>query len=302
MRFGWQVQPRSARAETAQAEALGYDMVWIDGRGGVSPTVIAASLAVDATGIRVGVTESVGIDHPIELAEEVAVADLALGGRLSLAVRPIDGTVEHLPEVLDLLLDCLASHPFRHAGPQWPAPANLEQNVFNLEERIRVAPAPAQIELPVWVAGQPGRHFAAERGLGFVADADETLDDLATAWNDVAVAHPTLVRRIRRSAVWSPPMDGDRVDVGESVGQLQALQRSIGLDLVIIDADNDTGTKQRGRLMAEVSRFVRPRVQLDALPPGLDEHWQSHETADRLRLSNNQQSQPHSDPSGGNHG
>lgn len=298
MRFGWQLQPGSSRDEALEAEALGYDVVWIDGRGGVSPTVIAASLAVDITGIRVGVTEVVGVDHPIELAEEVAVADLALGGRLLLAVRPAGGTVEHLPEVLDLLLDCLASHPFRHPGPRWPAPANLEHNTFNLEQLIRVTPAPAQLELPVWVAGRLGRGCAVERGLGFVADADETLDDLTTEWNDVVGAHPNLARRIRRSTIWSPPMVAGQVDVDASVAQLRALQQSIGLDLVIVDAP----TLEAGRLMAEVSRFVRPRVQLDRLPPGLHEHWRAHEADDLARLANHQLSQPHSNPSGGNHG
>jgi hypothetical protein len=298
MRFGWQLRPESARVEAVEAEGLGYDVAWIDGRGGLSPSVIAASLAADTTGIRVGITEPVGVDNPIQLAEEVAVADLALGGRLSLAVRPVEGTLEHLPEVLDLLLDCFASHPFRHPGPRWPAPANLEQNVFNLEERIRVAPAPAQLELPVWVAGPAGRGCATERGLGFIADAEETVDQLAAEWCEVIAAHPALARRIRRSAFWSPPMDGDQLDIEASVAHLRALQRSIGLDLVIVEAD----TEHPSRLMAEVSRFVRPRVQLDRLPPGLDDHWAIHEDEDRRRLLNYNQSQPHIDPSGGNHG
>lgn len=300
MRFGWLVQPESARREAVDAEVLGYDVVWVDASDRVNAAVVAASLAVDTMGIRVGLTESVGVDNPIELAEEVAVADLALGGRVTLAVRPLVGTVEHLPEVLDLLLECFASHPFRHSGTMWPTPANLEENVFNIEERVRVAPAPAQLELPVWVAGRAGRECAAERGLGIVADGDESIDILTSSWNEVVAAHPVLARRIRRSARWTPPMHGERVDVAASVAHLRSLQRAIGLDLVIVDASADT--ECRRQIMAEVSRFVRPRVQLDQLPPGLAEHWAEHEPDDRQRIPDQNRDQQQRDPLGGHHG
>jgi predicted transcriptional regulator len=62
-------------------------------------------------------------------------------------------------------LDALASHPFRHPGPLWPVPANLPENLWSIEERVRVTPSPAQFELPLWVAGWAGRSAAARRGV-----------------------------------------------------------------------------------------------------------------------------------------
>ena len=226
--------------------------------------------------MRIGITASVGLDHPIELAEEAAVADLALGGRLVLGVRPVVGADDALPEILELLLECFASHPFRHQGRRWQVPANLDHNVFNLEDLVRVAPAPAQLELPVWVVGPSGRRAAAERGLGVVADADEPTADLARWWAETNAEHPNLVRRIRRSAIWEPPLDDGRVVVDEAVDELRGLQRAIGLDLVIVHHARGSSSDA---VMSDVSRFVRPLVQLDRLPPGLEAHWS--ETHDR---------------------
>lgn len=272
--------PAATVATAVAAESLGFDVVWIDDSHPASPTVVAASLAVDTTGIRVGLTASVGTDHPIELAEEVTVADLALGGRLALAVRPVAGAADDLPEILDLLQECFASHPFRHPGPRWPAPANLEQNVFNLEDRIRVTPSPAQLELPLWVAGRFGREAAAERGLGILTDVDESADELAVWWDDLAVRQPAVLRRIRRNATWEPPMRDGRVDVDVAVDHLRTLQRSIGLDLVVACGRGDGSDLA---VMADLSRFVRPLVQLDRLPPGLVEHWAAHRELDLER-------------------
>lgn len=275
MRFGWNLSVRGAVEEAIAAERHGFDIVWIDDDD-MSATALAASLAVVTNGLRIGITASVGLDHPIELAEEAAVADLALGGRLILGIRPVAGAEDAVAEVLDLLLECFASHPFRHRGERWAVPANLEQNVFNLEDLVRVAPAPAQLELPVWVVGVAGRRAAAERGLGIVTDAEEAPADLAAWWSETTVEHPHLVRRIRRSAIWEPPVERGRVVVDDAVDQLRHLQRAIGLDVVIVSHEREPSSDA---VMSDVSRFVRPLVQLDRLPPGLEAHWS--ETHDR---------------------
>jgi len=275
MRFGWKLAVEGAVEDATAAERHGYDVVWIDDDD-VSATALAASLAVVTNGLRIGVTATVGLDHPIELAEEAAVADLALGGRLILGIRPAAGAEDAVAEVLDLLLECFASHPFRHRGQRWTVPASLEQNVFNLEDLVRVAPAPAQLELPVWVVGVAGRRAAAQRGLGIVADADEVPADLADWWSKTAEEHPHLARRIRRSAIWEPPVERGRLIVDDAVDQLRSLQRAIGLDLVIVSHEQGSSSTA---VMSDIARFVRPLVQLDRLPPGLEAHWS--ETHDR---------------------
>jgi len=274
MRFGWSLAGATLVDDTIDAERLGYDIVWVDDSA-MSATAVAASLSAVTSGLRIGVTEAVGGDHPIELAEEAAVADLALGGRLVLGVRPVAEAEEATSEILDLLFECFASHPFRHAGERWTVPAHLEQNVFNLEDLIRVSPSPAQFELPIWVVGAAGRQSAVERGLGFVVDPTESPAELATWWAGVRSQQPKLFRRIRRAAFWTPPIEAGRVALDEAVSQLRNLQESIGLDLAVVTVDGDLAddAEQAGIVRSDIARFVRPLVQLDRLPPGLEQHW-----------------------------
>ena len=134
MRFAWKLDGPidDAAGDAAAAEAYGFDAVWV-GDDRIASTAVAASLAPSTIGLRVIVAATVGHDNPVELAEQVAVADLTLNGRLVLAVRPAVDAADRLGEVLDLLADCFGAHPFRHEGPVWPTPANLPANVFNLE-------------------------------------------------------------------------------------------------------------------------------------------------------------------------
>lgn len=284
MRLAWTLAPEPglAVAEAVSAEEHGFDAVWIDAtRSGpdvVEPAAMAAHLAESTSGVRVGVTAAVGEEHPVELAEQMAVADLALGGRLVLAVRPVPASEDRLPEVLDLLLDCLASHPFRHEGPAWPMPANLAENVFNVEQRVRVTPAPAQIELPLWLAGAVGRDAAVERAIGVLADVDERFDDLASWWADARGKHPQLVRRVRRALRWAPPRRDGVLDVEAAVSTLRAAQRAVDVDMVVVDYRDPAGDRigepaLRAAMMVAIARDVRPRVQLDRYPPGLEDHW-----------------------------
>jgi alkanesulfonate monooxygenase SsuD/methylene tetrahydromethanopterin reductase-like flavin-dependent oxidoreductase (luciferase family) len=276
MRFAWMLRGPVAElaAEAAHAEEHGVDAVWIDQRGAddpVEPAALAAHLAPSTVGVRVGVTVEIGAEHPIELAEQIAVADLALGGRLVLTVTPAAGiAVEVFAEAVDLVLDCLASHPFRHEGAVWLAPANLPQNVFNVETRIRVTPAPAQFELPVWVAGPAARAVAVDRALGVLVDADEDTASVTAWWTGVRSGSPAW-RRMRRALAWRPP--AGRLDADAAVAQLRSAQRGYDADLVIVDTGGHDGAASTADLMGQVMRAVRPHVQLDRYPPGLEDHW-----------------------------
>jgi alkanesulfonate monooxygenase SsuD/methylene tetrahydromethanopterin reductase-like flavin-dependent oxidoreductase (luciferase family) len=270
VRFAWALSgPLGGAAnEAADAEAAGFDAVWIE-RADVEPAALAAHLATATSGLRIGVTTTIGADHPVELAEQIAVADLALNGRLVLAVRPAPGNGERFAEALDLLIECLASHPFRHEGQAWRVPANLAANKFNVEHRLRVTPAPAQFELPVWVAGVRGRDAAVERGLGVLIDADEAIDDVARWWAQTRAAHPALARRMRRARRWAVPVVGGDVDADAAVDALRQAQRAVDVDVAVADAPG----ADRTAAMAALMRRVRPRLQLDRYPPGLEEHW-----------------------------
>ena len=118
-------------ARPSAAERAGLDCVL------VRETAVAAALAAVTSDIRVLVEIPVG-SHPVGLAEELAVCDLLLQGRLTAILTGDD------EETRDVLGQALGGRRFRHDGARWQFPR---------EGTIVVTPAPAQIALPVWPAG-----------------------------------------------------------------------------------------------------------------------------------------------------
>ena len=132
----------------------------------------------------------------MEIAEELIIADLCLGGRLS-AILDAGGVETLLDESLTLLLAALAPRPFRHEGEHWKVPAHASG-------MVRVTPAPAQLEFPLSVLGCEHAAVAASHG---IAPAARATDDAA-----LAVATWTgLDRRTRRSPSMATGGDPQRV-------------------------------------------------------------------------------------------
>jgi hypothetical protein len=100
---------------------------------------------------------------------------------------------------------------------------------------------------------------------------------------------------MRRSLLWSPTIDGGRLALAAAVDELRELRDAGDLDLVVVDVPAGHGGEladdQLDDLLDDISREVRPRLQLDRLPPGLDEHWVEHRS---------HHEQHH--PEGGHHG
>jgi alkanesulfonate monooxygenase SsuD/methylene tetrahydromethanopterin reductase-like flavin-dependent oxidoreductase (luciferase family) len=218
-----------------------------------APLIVAAAVAAAVPGILVGAEVTLGDRHPIEVAEEAAVTDLVAAGRLLLVVAPAAGQADAFAEALDLLRHGLAARPFRFRGEHWTVPARLPQNEHNLEERVRVTPAPLQPRLELWTSGAGPD---AARALGHLAGAHE---DPAAAWRAAEAAlGPALIGapRARRH---------DYAGANGLVDALRAGRRAFGQDWAVVRAP--------AALALEIGREVRPRVQLDRLPAGLEDHW-----------------------------
>jgi alkanesulfonate monooxygenase SsuD/methylene tetrahydromethanopterin reductase-like flavin-dependent oxidoreductase (luciferase family) len=221
------VLPVGREAEAARlAEAAGCALVAVD-TGAGEAFVAAAAVAVATRSTRIVVPVHLGADHPVTLAEDVAVLDNLCGGRTVALVDTGDLDAAAAAEDLDLLLAGLAARPVQHVGPRWRVPAGLPDH--RAPDRIQVTPEPVQIEVPVWLRGavaedldarhprlattlaavdptrrvQPGR-FA----LGGRPDTLEADRDLVVAWAgagathavvevpDPAVALPVLARHL----------------------------------------------------------------------------------------------------------
>jgi alkanesulfonate monooxygenase SsuD/methylene tetrahydromethanopterin reductase-like flavin-dependent oxidoreductase (luciferase family) len=218
----WATQRDTAR----RADVLGFDLVWL----AAGSAVTACALASATESVRIGLALTCGA-HPVNLAEEVAVADLVLGGRLVLALGPGDGGLGQLTETVEVVLAGQAPRPFAHDGPQWTIPANLPGNL-ETETRVRVTPTPAQIELPVWITGPDAAAVAAEFGLSYVGGVEENSDVLVATWTAIEAALGPAAARLRRPAV---RRFGDGFDVPAALASLHAEQEAWGMDVALLD-------------------------------------------------------------------
>ena len=254
-----------ACAEAARAAGLDGLLVteWDTLPGAlVSAAVVGAS--VDEVLVAAEVT--VGMRHPVEIAEEAAVTDLGCGGRLVLVARPSLEAPERYAESLDVIRHAVGARPFRFEGEHWRVPANLPQNVDQPEQLVRVTPAPAQPRLELWGAGS-GRDAAIERALGHLAAIDDDEAALARAWA-AADASPASIGapRARREA-WS--------GAEELLGRLRRGRAAFGQDWACVVAPPEAA--------GEIGSLVRPRVQLHALTPGLEQFWDAERPWERNR-------------------
>lgn len=229
-----------------------------------APLVTAAAIAGAIPDILIGARVRLGDRHPIEVAEEVSVVDHLATGRLVLIAEPAVGGDEHFGEALDLLRTALAPRPFRFEGQRWRVPAGLPQNIHNAEHRVRVTPAPPRPQVTIWTAGQT-LAIALERALGYVAECDHDDRSLQSAFAEAEAGRSSLlagVPRARYERLRHP---------AELVARLSNGQRAFGQDWAIVEAASP------GTAASIIGREVKPRVQLDALPAGLEALWAEEE-------------------------
>lgn len=240
------------------AWAAGLDGVMITSTPALSaPLVAAAYVAGLVPDLLMAVELPLGDRHPIEVLEEAVVVDLAIAGRLVLVTRPVIGAAHMYPEALDLVRTALSPAPFRFDGSYWRVPARLAQNIRGTTE-ARVTPSPARARLEVWSAG-PGFAAGVSRGLGHLADADDDPAELAREWTQHRMRiGPALTGAPRaRRALWT--------DAEQLIVSLRSGRASFGQDWAVVAAPTTAA--------AEIGMRVRPRLQLNELPAGLEAHW-----------------------------
>jgi len=302
VRFGLALHPTGPRplddlvAQARAAEETGFDLLWVDEgpeepaadertEGASAPhrtaglpdaLAVAAALAPHTSVVRVTACCRAGSAHPVYLAEQVAVADLLLGGRLVLALRSAPGLEDRLVDVVDILVQAQASVPMRREGGRWPMPAELEGNRFGLVPEVTVTPSPAQLEVPVWLVGTAHEviDVAASRALTVVGGVEEDADTARRRWRTVESSLGPAAARLRRvGRRFVAPGPGGTVDLDSLRDRLRHDQRTWRMDTVVLDPPAGCPTDVVIELIRGVAQWVRPHLALAALPPGLAEHW-----------------------------
>jgi len=255
---------RTIITEARAAEAVGFSFGWIAERdaNGVrrNACAVACALAPRTVDLRL-VAEIPASSHPIGLAEELAVSDLILNGRLTGALSGEDAA--EAEEALEIIQLGLAPRPFRHTGTRWVLPGD--------DTRVRVTPAAAQLELGIWLYGDALERLADRRRIPWI-DGNPGADQVSSRALPAIRAERSdhTLRPAIRTAAMRP--DGE-LAVEEMVELLRAEHAAWGLDCPIIELPCEASASVRLQLIAAIGALVAPQLELDALPPELVSSW-----------------------------
>ena len=182
---------RQITEQVMLAEELGWDTFWCTEHhflqyGGLvpNPAVLMAALGARTSRIRLGSSISIlPLHHPLQIAEDYAMADVASGGRLEFGIGmgntpldyqvyrvPLEGRRERLEESLEVILKAWSQERFSHHGEHW------QMDDLALYPRPIQQPHP-----PIWVAG------GSEESLGWAG---------RNGFSIMTVAHPYPPERL----------------------------------------------------------------------------------------------------------
>ncbi len=172
MRLGLSLVSGEEASGARLAEAHGLFGV-LAGAGDPRASIIAATYAATATEfVRVVALVTLGLEHPVTLAEELSILDNVSNGRTVALVDTAELDEVGGADELQVLREGLACRPVRHDGPRWTVPAGLPANA-DATDSIMVTPKPAQIEIPVWLTGSAADALSSSTGLPVLARAPE---------------------------------------------------------------------------------------------------------------------------------
>ena len=189
--------------------------------------------------VRIGVRVALGLEHPVLIAEELAVLDNSNNGRTIVLADAGELDEEAAEDEISVLREALATRPLQHEGPVWKVPAGLPANV-TAPQSVSVTPKPAQLEVPFWITGRAAASIGARLGLAVLAQlpADADSDRL------VQPARDTITGDVER--------DRDRVSTWARAGASH----------LFIDLPPGPA----GEVMTAVSRHLAPEVAMPNFP------------------------------------
>ena len=168
MRLGLVLAARDEARMARLAEAHGLFGV-MAGAGSPRTAITAAVYASTATDfMRVIVRVQLGQEHPVTIAEELAVLDNVNNGRTVVLADTGDLSEADAVDEIAVLREALGNRPLQHGGSRWKVPAGLPANV-TAPKAIAVTPKPAQLEIPIWLTGDAAGEVAKRSDLAALA-------------------------------------------------------------------------------------------------------------------------------------
>jgi alkanesulfonate monooxygenase SsuD/methylene tetrahydromethanopterin reductase-like flavin-dependent oxidoreductase (luciferase family) len=244
-------------AEVEAAAAAGLDCCWIPERDlagtARSAPAVACALRPQLADVATLIELSIG-SNPLGLAEELAVSDQILRGRVTGVL--VGDEAELAEETADVLEAALASRPISHVGRRWKLPRTGDP--------VQLTPPPAQLELRLWVVGATLTAVARERGLPWVADETLGQEAAKATWGELTSAG---AGRCLRTAIRTS------VTVESLLGERDAW----GLGLCVVRLAPDASAAERRASIDELGRWIRPQVQGPRIPEQLLSDW-SHQS------------------------
>jgi hypothetical protein len=245
MRIGL-VLPEGKEADLARlAEKHGLFGV-LAGTGNPLTAINAAVYASTATEfVRVVTRVRLGLEHPVTIAEELAILDNVNNGRTIVLADTGELSHEAAADEVAVLREALSSRPIQHAGPTWKVPAGLAANV-TAPSSISVTPKPAQLELPFWLTGAAAKQVGDATRLPVLAREPGRLDN------------PKLVEPGITAVTGNLKPDRELVSAWAAVGVTHLfVEVPAGADL--------------GQVMTLVSRHLAPEVLMPHFPRVMSE-------------------------------
>ncbi len=176
VRLGVTLPPGGEAELAAAAESVGVPFVHVAASPGTE-SAIAATVVVATTTVRVIVGVNVGDEHPVTLAEEIAVLDNLSNGRIGVIAELGALGADDATEDVSVLRASWSGRAIAHRGRRWQVPAGLPGHVA--PAAVMVTPPPAQLEIPLWVAGEYANSVGQSLSLPVVAGRLADVDRIA---------------------------------------------------------------------------------------------------------------------------
>lgn len=210
--------PPASVAAAAAAELEGFEAIWLRASptGADATLVFAAALAGATEHVRIGVATAPGATlHPLRLAEDLAMVDIACRGRLDwIPGLAHAGETSLIAESLHVVLEAWQGEPFAHSGERWSFPELLcvptpEQRPHPRLWLAADDPAPRAADTSVtgrWVAGRPALERArGEARLAVVCGLGERADDVGS---EIALSEDAECRQLEVAELLEACADG----------------------------------------------------------------------------------------------